>query len=72
VSRFGLWPHTQHASIVDATGHSVRLHCVNWGLNFVPDGLDRQRAATIIGEIASPGYDGPPDHSDTAGLSDLC
>lgn len=76
MSRFGLWPHTQHASIVDASGHSVRPHCVNWygaeGASFVPDGLDQQAAATIISEIASLGYDGPPDPSDTASLSNLC
>jgi hypothetical protein len=37
--------HTDDASIVDANGHSVRLHCVNWygaeGTNFMPDGLEQ-------------------------------
>jgi endoglucanase len=52
--------HTSGASIVDANGHSFRLNCVNWsgaeGPEFVPEGLNKELASTIIGEIVSLGY----------------
>jgi endoglucanase len=53
--------HTSRSSIVDANGHSVRLHCVNWsGAEngyFVPGGLNLRPVAAIVAEIASLGYD---------------
>lgn len=52
--------HTIGGSIVDANGHSFRLNCVNWSgaenTGYVPEGLNKEPASTIIGEVVSLGY----------------
>jgi endoglucanase len=52
--------HTSAIAILDADGHSLRLHCANWSGaengGFVPGGLNQQLDTTIISEIAGDGF----------------